>query len=95
MKMVKDNFTEEAELKEVIESVQDFNLAGIYNYAYGDILSMFLAEEVGKNGMKSELMDYFFEHRIKPFSEEFMRECGFGPKNYIKLYKKEIQLIKK
>ena len=95
VKKIQKHFLDGNVLKEFIERMQPIDLSDTYCYSYGDILSMFLSDEAEKNGMNSELMEYFYERRTKPFDEEFMRECGFGPANYVKLYKKEIELIKK
>lgn len=93
--MVKSYFFEDADILGYIERMDDIDLSEVFNYAYGDIVSLFLCEEVEKNGFSSELVDYFFQNRCKPFDESFLRECGFGPGNYAKLYAKETQLIKK
>ena len=93
--MVQKHFVGGANIQEYIEGVQKFDFSEIFSYLYGDILSLFLCDEVEKNGMNSELMDYFMQHRGDLFEESFMRECGFGPGNYTKLYKKETELIKK
>ncbi len=92
---VKEYFTDEKELESLIESCPNFNVHDVNLYAYGDILSMFLADDMEQNGFHSELMDYFMQNRMKLFHEEFLRECGFGPVNYMQLYEKEFQLMKK
>ena len=91
---VKSHFKETAPLHEYVKSLKELALPEVYSYLYGDILSMFFAEDVEANGMNSEMMEYFFTRRSEPFPEDFMRECGFGPKNYTKLYQKEVKLIK-
>lgn len=92
-KKVKAFFLEDADIKGVIERMRDIDLSEVFCYAYGDIISMFLCEDFGKNGFSSDMIEYFLHEREKMFSEEFMRECGFGPENYAKLYRKEAQLI--
>ena len=95
VRKVRKYFLEGADIKTYIEGMDNVDLAEIYNYAYGDIISMFLAEEVRKNGLDSGMIEYFFEKRSEIFHESFLRECGFGPQNYIKLYKKEVDRIRK
>lgn len=95
VKKVKKNFLEGADIKSVIERMKNFDLGEAFNYAYGDILSMFLAEEAEKSGFFNDMLSYFLQQRCGPFKEEFFRECGFGPGNYSKLYKNEAKLIKK
>lgn len=92
---IKDHFVNEEALRMFLTEAPPLDLSESYSYAYGDIISLFLTEEVEKNGMNSELMEYFYWNAKQPFSDTFIRECGFGPKNYQDLYEKEIQLIKK
>ena len=94
-KKVKAFFLEESDIKGVIERMQEVDLSEVFNYAYGDIISLFLCDEYEKFGLSSDVMEYFLHERGKLFSEDFLRECGFGPMNYAKLYTKEVQLIKK
>lgn len=94
-KRIKDYFIDGADLRDTIERMSESDLGEIYNYMYGDIISLFLCEEVEKEGYANEMMEYFLSQRPKLFKEEFLRECGFGPVNYMKKYKKEIELLKK
>lgn len=94
-KKVKKYFIEEADIKGTLEKMKTFDLPENYNYTYGDILSIFLTEEAERSGFENDLTDYFLDQRSGLFREEFLRECGFGPGNYTKLYKKEVELIKK
>lgn len=93
VRKIKDYFLDEDSIKDFIERAQDIDLSDTFNYAYGDILSLFLCEEVEKNGFFNEVMDSFMKNR-GPFKEIFMRESGFDAKKYQKLYKKEVELIK-
>ncbi len=95
VKQVKDYFIEGSPVEKFVKTAQELSMPEAYPYLYGDVLSMFLADDVEKNGMNSEMMQYFFSHRAEPFQEEFLRECGFGPGNYAKLYRKEVELAKK
>ena len=92
---IKDYFIKDAPLEEFVSELQNLDLQETYTYAYGDIISMFLVEEVEKSGFTGELFEYFLSQRSALFSDQFMRECGFGPANYLKKYKKEVELIKK
>ena len=94
-KKVSPYFLEDAPVEDIIERMGHFDLSEVYNYAYGDILSLLLVDEVENNGFSSELIEYFFEKRCHFFDEEYLRECGFGPMNYTKLYKKEVEVLKK
>ena len=80
---------------DVIERLEDENLSDAYNYVYGDIISMFLCKEVEEVGFPNEMLEYFLSRRHEVFSEEFLRECGFGPKNYTDLFHEEIKILQK
>ncbi len=95
LRKVKKYFTDENAVREFLEESFGIPLSEALNYAYGDIISMFLADEVQRYGLSNELVNYFLQNRVSFFSEDYMRECGFGPQNYVELYKKEIELIKK
>ena len=88
VEMVKSRFIDEDFIKIFIEGIISFDLSEIYNYAYGDIVSLFLFDDVNKNGLDSEMMNHFLKKRSELFNEDYLRECGFGPENYVKLYKK-------
>lgn len=94
-KKVKKHFLDEQEIKNFIERVGDFDLSDTYNYAYGDIVSLFLCEEVEQVGFTGDLLRHFDLNKTKPFNPEFLRECGFGPDNYTELFKKELKLVRK
>lgn len=95
IKKIKKYFIDEDILREFVERVGDFDLSEDYNYAYGDIISMFLAEEVEQSGLANEIIFSFMAKRKDKFNPELLRDFGYGPDNYVKLYKKEIELIKK
>ena len=95
VEMIKSRFIDEEYMKIFIEGMISFDLSEIYNYAYGDIVSLFLFDDVKNNGLDCEMMDYFFKSRNNLFKEDFLKECGFGPENYIKLYKKVNDHLKK
>lgn len=86
--MIGSYFIDKKFIKNYIEGIISFDLSEIYNYAYGDIISLFLFDEVNKYGFDNEMIEYFLRNRCELFSEDFLRECGFGPVNYVKLYKK-------
>ena len=88
VEMIKSRFIDEDFIRVFIEGIISFDLSEIYNYAYGDIISLFLFDEVNKYGFDNEMIEYFFRNRCELFSENFLKECGFGPDNYVKLYKK-------
>lgn len=71
------------------------DLTSDITYTYGDIVSMFLKEEVLAEGLNSKLMKKFDEIRCFEFNADFFLEEGLSPERYAKLYEKEVQFIKK
>lgn len=94
-KMVKKYFLEDADIQGFISQIDDMNLSDVYSYSYGDIISIFLCDAVEEDGFDTEIFSYFLDNRKELFQESFMRECGFGPGNYIKQYRKELNLLKR
>ena len=94
VEMIKSRFIDEDFIRVFIEGIISFDLSEIYNYAYGDIISLFLFDEVNKYGFDNEMIEYFFRNRCELFNENFLSECGFGPGNYVKLYKKVNEHLK-
>ena len=92
---IKKHFIDGVDLTDVVGRMNESDLSQIYNYSYGDIISLFLCAEIEKNGYSSELLEYFLSHRTESFHEKFLRECGFGPANYVKKYKNELNILKK
>lgn len=95
IKEIKPYFEENSNLKQIIQDVKNLNFLELYNYTYGDILSMFYCDEVLQNGISNDMIHSFLQERKKLFSKEFLEENKFSPKQYAKLYQKEIGLIKK
>ena len=75
--------------------MQESDIAEVYNYAYGDIISMFLAESVEQDGFDNELINYFFTKRATMFDDRFLKKNGMDAKKYVKLHKAEMKLLKK
>ena len=94
-KKVKKHFYEDAVITEYIRSVKENDLPNIYQYTYGDIISMFLADAIEEDGFENELVQKFMKERIQPFSKKLMEENDFDSKKYIKKYKKEMELFDK
>ena len=95
VKKVRKYFLEDADIKGYIERMDDVDLSEVYNYAYGDIISIFLCEDIRKNGLESGMLEDFLSKRSNLFHDSFLQESGFSPENYVKLYRKEVERIKK
>lgn len=71
------------------------DLTADVTYTYGDIVSLFLKEEVLADGLGTTLMKKFNEIRCLEFNAEFFEKEKLSPERYTELYEKEVQLIKK
>lgn len=71
------------------------DLTSDVTYTYGDIVSLFLKEEVLADGLGAALMKKFNEIRCFEFNADFFLKEKLSPERYTKLYEKEVQLIKK
>lgn len=92
---VKHYYKDQEELNKIVNKMMECDLSLVYRYTLGDVLSLFLCEEVEKNGFLQEFMNDFLEERKKEFSHIFLLDHNASSENYAKLYKKELQLIKK
>ena len=95
VRKVGSSFNDAEALSESLHSCPDFNIRDIVRYTYGDIVSIFLADDIEKFGMKSDLLEYFMRGRIGVFQERFLEEMGIDPTSYMEHYEKEYQYIKK
>ena len=95
IKLIKNEFISEEAVREFVFNSVGFNINEDFTYAYGDILSMFIKNEIDENGFSNDLLKEFFSKRCEVFSEEFFREWGMGPENYVKLHDKQMQYLKK
>lgn len=64
-------------------------------YTYGDIVSMFLKEEVLAEGLNGALIKKFNEIKCLEFNTDFFVNEELSPERYMAFYEKELQLIKK
>lgn len=92
---IKKHFLEDDSIEYFITGMQESDIAEVYNYAYGDIISMFLAESVEQDGFDNELINYFFTKRATMFDDRFLKKNGMDAKKYVKLHKAEMKLLKK
>lgn len=84
--------------KEVYDTIKnnDFLLIDDAVYAYGEIISLFLEDDVRDCSLtNSFLFNKFMDERFLEFSDSFMESNGFSPSKYQELYEKRLKLIKK
>ena len=95
VRKIGSQYTDPDALSESLHSCPNFDIHEILTYSYGDIVSLFLADDVEENRFDSEMLEYFMRNRVGVFQENFLRECGFGPADYMKHYETELQYFKK
>ena len=84
--------------KEVYETIKnnDFLLIDDVVYAYGEIISLFLEDDVRDCSLSNSfLFNKFMDERFLEFSDNFMETNGFSPSKYQELYEKRLKLTKK
>lgn len=84
--------------KEVYDTIKnnDFLLIDNAVYAYGEIISLFLEDDVRDCSLSNSfLFNKFMDERFLEFSDSFMESNGFSPSKYQELYEKRLKLIKK
>ena len=95
-KLVERHFSRNDPIKRNINTYgKNINIHEIYKYAYGDILSLVFKGRIKEDNYNLDSLDEFFEYRGEPFSPEILKKLGVNKKAYVKLYKKDIELLKK
>ena len=88
------HFEDEEQVKFIVENCT-FDTWKDQAYAYGDVLSTILKENVKEEGLDSELMRTFMSERTKLFRPEFIVDNGFSPSAYQKIYTRDVERLKK
>ena len=95
-KLVEKYFSRNDPIKRNIhENCNDINIHEKYKYAYGDIFSLIFKEKIKENGYNLDQLDEFFEYRGESFSPKLLEKLDINKNTYVKLYKKDIELLKK
>ena len=93
--LVSKYFEDKKEVYEIIKN-NDFLLIDDVVYAYGEIISLFLEDDVRDCSLSNSfLFNKFMDERFLEFSDNFMETNGFSPSKYQELYEKRLKLIKK
>lgn len=95
IKLIKDDFIDEENIREFVYNSTSFRLGDDFNYSYGAVISTFLKESIDECGFSNELVEAFFKVRSNILDEKFLREWGMGPEQFKKLNEKELQYLKK
>ena len=70
-------------------------LQDAYKYAYGDVVSMILREKVKSDNYSLDSVDEFIYMKEDLFNPDMLEKLKVNPKTYVKLYKKDMDLLKK
>ena len=87
----KDNL----QLKELLKENQNFSLGEGGKYAYGYIISLYLADIIHKDGYSLEGLEPFLKKRESAFDLSLLGDYHINPDSFILLRQKEKQLLKK
>ena len=88
-------FYDEYAVEDYLIGLRELNIKKDLTYTYGNILSLFMIDEVIDKGLSSKLLNNFMNIRTNFFNPDFFDNNNITPKEYNKLYKKELELVKK
>ncbi len=92
---MKDDFIFAPHLYDYFLNHPHFDIQGDYKYAYGDILSLFLAKSIEEEGLSSPELKRFLEHSCELFDENFILENGYSADKYLEEHQKQLTIFKK
>lgn len=94
-KLVERYFNNKRSVRRFINKCSDFELKETYTYAYGDVYSLFLKDRIKQDNYSLDSLGEFFEFRSDAFNPNMLDKLNIDSKKYVKLYKKDIELLKK
>lgn len=94
-RLVERYFSKKNNVRRFINRCSNLDIKETYEYAYGDVISLILKERIKEDDYKLDALDEFFEYRSQLFSAEMLNKLRVNPTSYVKLYKKDIELLKK
>ena len=92
---VKRENKDNVQLKELLKKNQNFSLGEGGKYAYGYILSLYLADIIHRDGYSLEGLEPFLKKREVSFDLSLLGDYYINPDSFILLRQKEKQLLKK
>lgn len=93
--MVGNHFSRNDLVKKFINKLDTLDTQDTYSYAYGDVFSLFFKERIKEDNYSLDSLKEFFELRSKQFDPKILEKLDINRKEYVKLYKKDIELLKK
>ena len=94
-KLVERYFNKKRHVRKFINKCCDLEVKETYTYSYGDVYSLFLKDRIKQDDYNLDSLKEFFEFRSKIFDPSMLDRLNINPKSYVKLYKKDIELLKK
>lgn len=94
-KLVERYFSRKDPIKRFTNGMKKIAIQDTYNYAYGDVISMILRERVKEDNYNLDAIDEFIALKEDLFNPDMLEKLKVNPKTYVKLYKKDIELLKK
>lgn len=95
-KLTKDAFPKKSNVRKTINRMGELEeLQECYSYAYGNIFSLIFSEMIKDNDGKLDVLDEFLPYRAQLFDPMVLDKFDITPKRYVKLYKKDIEILKK
>lgn len=95
LKLVEHHFSRNDRVGDFVYNFSKLDIKETYTYAYGDVYSLFLKERIKEDNYSLDCLKEFFEFRSKAFKPEMLDKMNINPKEYVKLYKKDTDLLKK
>ena len=94
-KQFKEYFASVEEAREHLEISGQIDLSETYNYSYGDIIATFLFDEFKKNGFYNRAFHDFMRNRFNGFSRKMFDDNNWTPKEFGKIYRKQLEKVRK
>lgn len=91
---VAKNVLSKEDIINFFERMGTIDLSESLSYAYGDVISLFLLDEVDGGQFTADEFSKFLKERTKTFDPNYIKDSGFTPKEYVKLHRRENELIK-
>ena len=94
-KLVEKYFNKKKYVRKFLNKCCDLELKETYTYSYGDVYSLFLKDRIKQDDYNLDSLKEFFEFRSKIFDPSMLDRLNINTKSYVKLYKKDIELLRK
>ncbi len=86
---------DKAFIKKTVYDFDKLDVRDNYIYMYGDIISMFLKNDVDKEGLQGKKIEDFLLASKRNFNTKYLQKNSMTPNHYLKLYKEQLKHLKK